>query len=113
MSDAEIRKWMFWNERIGYTNHMARSPCEDCEADFAAEMRDEGRCDGVPGKADPNLAPYVSYNERRNEARIERMQEALDLYATGLSQVKVAKIMGLAPSTISKYVVMARREAEA
>ena len=48
MDAGELQRWDEANERCPWPDHMA-SPCRDCTAAFAAEMRFEGRCSGRPG----------------------------------------------------------------
>jgi hypothetical protein len=47
MSDREWRAWLEANERL-LSIYRSESPCRDCTAAFAAEMRHVGRCDGEP-----------------------------------------------------------------
>jgi hypothetical protein len=49
MTRAELARWSEANALFGGRLH-ASSPCEDCTRAFAAEMRFEGRCDGMPSE---------------------------------------------------------------
>lgn len=46
MTRAELDSW---REVAGYVNNGTADPCTDCLPDWAAEMRAEGRCNGIPG----------------------------------------------------------------
>ena len=51
MDEGEFERWREANRSTALRGrtHEAISPCEDCTAAFAQEMRDQGRCDGQPG----------------------------------------------------------------
>jgi hypothetical protein len=112
-SSDDFADWSFWNDRIAYQNEQATSPCQDCPAWFADEMRAIDNCDGRPGEG-PQLAELTggNYNDRRVRARQARQRRVMTLYNIGgLTQHEVATLTGLAPSTVSKYVNLARRGA--
>lgn len=46
MSRSELDSWL---DVARYVNNGTADPCSDCIAPFAAEMRAEGRCNGIPG----------------------------------------------------------------
>jgi len=48
MTDEEMADWnrLNWQARL---NLVHSTPCEDCTASFAAEMRGLGMCNGFPG----------------------------------------------------------------
>lgn len=48
----EPDEWVHW-QATNPSNAMAGRPCSDCPADFAAEMRAEGKCNGTPGWRPP------------------------------------------------------------
>ncbi|MGO9180616.1 MAG: hypothetical protein ACLQBX_20025 [Candidatus Limnocylindrales bacterium] len=49
MTAGELARWSEANLLFGGSNR-ADSACEDCTPAFAAEMRFEGRCDGMPSE---------------------------------------------------------------
>ncbi|MGO9205636.1 MAG: hypothetical protein ACLQBX_05500 [Candidatus Limnocylindrales bacterium] len=49
MTPGELARWSEANLLFGGSNR-AGSACEDCTPAFAAEMRVEGRCDGMPSE---------------------------------------------------------------
>ena len=140
MTELEHTRWQFWNDRIMSQHEMAYSPCEDCPASFAVEMRASDRCDGIPGKAErrdglrriplagedmthvPTMAELAAQGITGNRAasriavatrtreRDERAQVVLQLYDEVGNQSEVARRLGIAPSTVSKYVLLRKRE---
>jgi len=62
MEDDEWAEWATLNERLEPARARAESPCEDCNASFAAEMTAIGRCDGALPR---NLIPPTEAQERR------------------------------------------------
>jgi transcriptional regulator with XRE-family HTH domain len=50
MDDAEWTAWTEINRSIATQSAQASRPCEDCTAEFAAEMRRRDRCNGEPGE---------------------------------------------------------------
>lgn len=49
LEPAEWTAWQRANRLLTHSSQAAR-PCDDCLAGFAADMRAEGRCNGVPGE---------------------------------------------------------------
>ena len=49
MDEDDYRGWQEANDRIVTLGARATTPCRDCTAEFAREMRAEDRCDGEPG----------------------------------------------------------------
>lgn len=45
---VELREWRAANGKVHSKVARAQSPCVDCTARFAAEMRLEDRCNGTP-----------------------------------------------------------------
>lgn len=64
MSADEQTDWDGFNRQVA---RPSRSPCVDCFLAFATEMRAEGRCNGVPGRARPR-PPDVSVGVRGRTA---------------------------------------------
>ena len=130
MNPAEYERWTFWNQRIVVQHEMASTPCQDCQdPEYVAEMRAEGRCDGVPGsrvapvEPEPVMAELVAEGystkhaaamigaTRKKLGRLERQGQAVALFNEGHSQVDIAERMGLSQSAISKYITAQRRVA--
>lgn len=51
MSDGEWANWQRLNPRLPAGEGRADRPCADCPAEYAAEMRAQGRCNGTPAVA--------------------------------------------------------------
>lgn len=133
MDDREFVRWNELNESITAVGSRASSPCQDCRLDWAREMRDVGRCDGRPGRSGPSVTPEdgriptveelhaAGIHHPRSSAIIAaatrkhiaagRRERAVELYNSGMSQVAVARQMGLSQAAISKYVRSARGRA--
>lgn len=82
MSDEEWTAWSESNERLVGKAH-AVSPCVDCLPSFAAEMRADGRCNGVPrGTEEPMTDTFdaatmaAASRLRGGEARLAQVREA-------------------------------------
>jgi hypothetical protein len=45
--------WAYWQRTNPLVHGFAPRPCSDCPADFAAEMRALGKCNGTPGWRPP------------------------------------------------------------
>jgi hypothetical protein len=77
MDGIEFARWVAASDRCGYCT-CAASPCRDCTPAFAAEMRREGRCHGMPGS---DVFPVELLALRRPQggrpARPERRQDSL------------------------------------
>lgn len=112
MTDHEYERWQFWNQRIVVEQDKAKSPCEDCPAWFARDMRSIDMCNGRPGGfAGPVPPPHVSASaEKRHRRMREVADRAFALYMNGMSQVRVAEEMGLSQSVVSKYIRLKRAE---
>jgi hypothetical protein len=50
MTGVEFVDWTIANEWLAGTNEHASSPCADCTKDWHAQMLDEDKCDGLPGR---------------------------------------------------------------
>lgn len=70
MSASELAMWIDANERAGGYNR-AGSPCDDCPAGHALEMRAVGLCDGHPGgvEDEEELPPPMLSDARREQLR--------------------------------------------
>jgi len=80
MTETEMRAWAGANVNCA-PKEQATSPCEDCTPAFAAEMREQGQCDGEPGKgADPRNVRQGVQNKWADEEwaanRRKQMSEA-------------------------------------
>lgn len=53
MDAEDWRHWKRMNPRLSTASENADRPCKDCPADFAAEMRAQGKCNGTPGWRPP------------------------------------------------------------
>ena len=71
MTDREARDWLdaALAASRGSSVRVPSSPCADCHAAFAAEMRAEGRCDGEPGPATHRPGASVTSERRREQLR--------------------------------------------
>jgi hypothetical protein len=83
MSDAEFDLWAEMDRRdrmIGHRKAPEGSPCQDCNAAFAKEMRAIGRCDGkYPGEVgfvDPQRPWKHPTEAARLEARRRTSRES-------------------------------------
>ena len=105
MTDDEMESWEFWNQRVLSPSGMARTPCADCTMAFQREMLSQDRCDQVV------VLPPVSLS-KSDSRRAFRAKErrALRLVNDGMSQVKAARAVGVAQTTVSKWVTRARGE---
>ncbi len=111
MSADEYIAWSDANLRVLAVSQQASSPCHDCPASFALEMREVDRCDGHPrgyqGDDDPShpmTFPQQRSREVRAATKAARARATLELLRTGITQAETAQRLGLAPSTVSKYV---------
>ena len=74
MSQTEADLWAEMDRRdrmIGHRNRLEGTPCQDCNAVFAAEMRLVGTCDGkYPGEKG-FIDPQRPWKHPTEEARLE------------------------------------------
>jgi len=108
MDELEYAEWLFWNARAE-ANSRAESPCWDCLTGFALEMRAAGTCDGIPlgYQEDGNHtlpANVLRSAEVRHAKMLSRASVALALKDAGLSQVRIAQLMGVSATSVSKYI---------
>ena len=111
MSDPEYLSWQAANDRIkrlGWAK--AKSPCTDCPAEFAVEMRAKSRCDGIPGDDGRAEAVRRMAHARAiaSAARAEKRQQAIEqaraLLADGRSVREIASTMSVSDQTIYRYL---------
>lgn len=107
MEEREYAEWQAHNQRLA--QWVAPTPCHDCIASFAVEMRMEGRCDGHPGGVeDDDTQLYVSPGLEmsaiaRRKRKLERAARVKQLLDGGLTQAEAGRRLGLSPVTISTY----------
>lgn len=111
MSDDEYQSWQTANDNIYSKRNQAPDPCHDCTRAFAAEMRAEDRCDGIPGggqQPDPAPMPHAEVvamaakaKHRAKEANIAR---AVELHMGGLLHREIAAEMGASVSSVGKWL---------
>jgi hypothetical protein len=109
MDARDLAAWVEANERCWASR--AWSPCADCTADYAAEMRDIGRCDGRPPFPDedvddsPSRAPHHLASAASRRRRALRLAErAVSLREQGMAWAQVARALGVSGSWVYKWV---------
>ena len=109
MTAAEFEAWEEANVML-FANQAA-SPCADCTAAFAEEMRAEGRCDGEP-REEPERKPGMSsYHEGLRRERWSRIERAASLLEEGLSHADIARHMGVTRGCVTHWLITAREGA--
>lgn len=109
MDAIEYAEWQAHNERISSKYIQALTPCHDCLAGYAADMRAIGRCDGIPGEPLVEVPPpartrsHEQYYAEKHARMLESIERANELLDTGMTQTAVAKVMGVSPSAVSKW----------
>lgn len=109
MDGREYAEWQAHNQRLA--QWVAPTPCHDCIAAFAVEMRMEGRCDGHPGGVEDDdtqlmhgLSDGVAASAAsRRKRKLEKAARARVLYQSGVTQAEIARRLGLSPVTIATY----------
>jgi hypothetical protein len=75
MTDPEYELWCSANSALSWPSMRSKTPCRDCPASFAQEMRADGRCDGTPGPG-YSLQDTPLRSRWREQKRAQRRQAA-------------------------------------
>ena len=108
-SDESWDEWQFWNERTQGKDY-AKTACKDCSPAYKAEMLAIDMCEDQRTGELPPLLPPRAAASRRKFRELER--EAIGLVNRGYTQVAVAEALGVAQSTVGKWVSKARKARE-
>ena len=125
MDAGEYRAWTQANTSGGYAMR-AESPCDDCLAAFALEMRAEHRCYVHDGSAfvlgrprgyddreaeclDRAMIASLAAARKKAEIRSIAISVARQYLERGLSGSETAKLMGVARGTVYSYWRAANR----
>ena len=120
MDISEYRDWKAANESIVAKSGKARTPCHDCLADFALEMRFEGRCYAWNGtrmvlgrprgyedddqvRLSRQQLGVIAARKKKNAVRAIAIREAARFTDMGLSIKEIARLMDVSHSTVSQY----------
>lgn len=116
MDNLEYAEWLGHNNNLYSKKDRALTPCHDCVAGFALEMRMEGRCDGHPRGVEEdhpeqgNNRSYDNQNalrinaEKRHAERQVRIGIAVAMFADGMSRKEIAAAMGVRHNTVVRYI---------
>ena len=69
VTDPEWELWRAFEEAVPWPSQRSNSPCRDCPATFAAEMRAVHRCDGSPGMTGALKEPTEQRRQWREASR--------------------------------------------
>lgn len=113
MDDDDWADWTALHLRLAAKADLDETPCHDCQAHYAAEMRAIGRCDGEPLATTPReSSPHVLASARSRRSRmLRRVERAASLRASGMTYAQIAREMGVTSGAVSKYLHMAREAA--
>ena len=109
MEQDDYEGWLRLRDSVPVAQvEAAATPCVDCYAEFADEMRAIGRCDGEPVNVEERAVSGLTLGQAasakvRRAKKLERAAAARELYRSGLIKSEVARRLGLSRSAIRKY----------
>jgi len=128
MDAAEYRAWQEQNDSLYTVGDRAATPCDDCLAAHALEMRAEGKCyvwDGTRlalgrprGWEDDDVRVkwrqedlVAAARRSKNSKRAKAIREAMRLRELGLTAEETGRVLGVGREAVYRYWHDGRRAA--